>query len=108
MEDKDFRKKMIPTINPYGYAGERIAKICHEKILNGLEYETPTYLKKGSANYLLENAEKISNKEIKTNYKIICHFNEEGKPIFPKNSLKPEPKWKTLIRIEGENKDEPS
>jgi UDP-N-acetylglucosamine 2-epimerase (non-hydrolysing) len=108
MEDKEFRDKMITTANPYGdgTAGKKIAEICYEKILNGLEYENPVYTKRGAANYSLEDAEKIPDLNNSTTYKLICYFNKEGKPIFPKNSLKPEPKWKTLIRIEGESKNE--
>jgi len=102
MEDKEFRDKMITTTNPYGNgnAGQKIAQICHEKILNGLEYETPVYIRGGAANYFLENARKLDSKN-PTVYKLICYFNKEGKPIFPKNSLQPEPGWKALVQREG-------
>jgi UDP-N-acetylglucosamine 2-epimerase (non-hydrolysing) len=101
LSDEDFRKRMIPSENPYGdgHAGEKIARICKDKLHEGLEYETPTYIKNVSRDYLLLDAQNLKGDK----FELICFFDQDGRPVFPSETVKPAPKWKALVFLRGDN-----
>jgi hypothetical protein len=75
----------------------KIAEICHRALVDGLEYETPVYLREGSGRRALIAAGEAAGGMGELFY----YIDGKGRPVFPRGGLKPGSKWKALV-LKGE------